>query len=205
MDEGEYWLLDSVIEAWYPLRWLVSGDVELAFNRRHHGISRGELTGTLGRLFERGELLAKRGRDCFTPTWAEIEEALAGRLELSYGLTPQGGARWEAISTPKWQRYVRASVFADSQGGEIVGSDRSLVEKYDSLSHQAWNISVIEGSRRWDVLEPWQATYWKELPTGHRIRFRFTWVEPPQPIDPQAREWLAWMAKWYTPYRGGLS
>lgn len=200
MDEGEHWLLDSVVEAWYPMSLLVSDKLELAFNRRHHGLSRGELIDTLERLFERGDLLAQRGEERFTPTRTEIEAALAGRLDLFYGLTPRGGARWESVSRPEWQRYLRASVFAEGQEGEIAGSDRRLVEKYDALSHHAWNISVVQGSRRWDVLEPWQATYWKQLPKGHRVRFRFNWVEPP-PIDPQAREQLAQISRWYTPCR----
>jgi hypothetical protein len=210
MDEGEYWLLDSVVEAWYPLKWLVSDEVEVSFNRRHHGLSHGELIDTLGRLFARGELLAERRensalRQRFTPTGAELEEALAGRFDISYGLTPQGGARWEAVSAPDWQRYLRACVFADPAEGEIVGSDRALVEKYDSLSHHAWAISVVAGSRRWDVLKPWQATYWKELPAGHRVRFSFKWTVTPAATEmeaPGVREWFAQINKWYTPYAG---
>jgi hypothetical protein len=207
MDKGEYWLLDSVVEAWYPLKWLASDEVELAFNRRRHGLSRDELTGALERLFEGGDLLAGRmeksmlQQESFVPARAEIEQALAGQLDISYGLTPQGGARWEAVSRPEWQRYLRACLFTDPDEGEIVGSDRLLVEKFDSLSHYAWNISVVAGSKRWDVQQPWQATYWKELPAAHRVRFSFRWVDasPATRTDPQARAWLAQIKEWYTP------
>ena len=211
MDKGEYWLLDSVIEARYPLMWLASEDIEGRFNKRNHGLKRDELVSVLKHLFWRGDLFAqsleKSGpKDRFIPTQNEIEEALEGRLDCVYGLTLQGGARWEEVSRPHWERYVSAWVYADPQEGQIVGSDRGLVEKYDSMSHYVWDISVVPGSKRWDVLEPWQATYWKELPLGHRVRFSFQWVErlPDWKTEPAISEWLAEINNWYTPYTPDL-
>lgn len=209
MNRSEYWLLDSVVEARYPLVWLVSDDVEGSFNKRHHGLERNELVGILAELFGRGDLLAKRveksvAKGFFTPARDEIEEALDGRLDCLYGLTAQGGARWEQVSQPRWDRYVRGCVYGDSQEGEIVGSDRQLVEQYDSLSHYVWDISVAADSKRWDLLQPWQATYWRALPLGHRVRFRFEWVEraPDWKTDAVVSEWLAQIHNWYTPYIG---
>jgi hypothetical protein len=207
MNRGEYWLLDSVVEAWYPLVWLVSDDVEGSFNKRHHGLERDELVGVLAELFGGGDLLAKRveksvTKEFFTPARAEIEAALEGRFDCLYGLTSQGGARWEEVSQPRWERYVCGWVSGEPQEGEIVGSDRTLVEKYDSLSHYVWDISVVADSRRWEVLQPWQATYWKTLPLGHRVRFSFEWVErPPEwKTDAMISEWLKEIHNWYTPY-----
>lgn len=202
MDNGEYWLLDSVVEAWCPLVWLVSEDIEGAFNKRNHGLKRGELVTVLDRLFQRGDLLAKQIESEFVPAQADIEEALDGRRDCLYGLTSQGGVRWEEVSHPQWERYITACVYADPQDGEIVGSDRALVEKYDSLSHYAWDISVVADSRRWDVLQPWQATYWKTLPLGHRVRFSYDWVQRPPEWKTNAAisEWLKEINSWYTPY-----
>lgn len=202
MNRSEYWLLDSVVEAWYPLVWLVSDDVEGSFNKRHHRLERGELVTVLNRLFQRGDLLAKQNESEFVPASSDIEEALDGRLDCLYGLTSQGGVRWEEVSHPQWERYIAAWVYADPQEGEIVGSDRTLVEKYDSLSEYVWDISVVADSRRWDVLQPWQATYWKTLPLGHRVRFSFEWVErPPEwKTDAVVSEWLKEINNWYTPY-----
>lgn len=39
-------------------------------------------------------------------------------------------------------------------------------------------VRVVPGSERWDAVRPWQATYWKELPAGHRVRFAFDECEP---------------------------
>lgn len=208
MDKNEYWLLDSVVEGWYPIGWLVSADVEGAFNKPNHGLNRDELISVLDSLFQRGDLLAERmeksvSKGFFIPTQKEIEDALSGRLDCSYGLTSQGGARWEEVSRPQWERYLTAWVYADPlEGGEITGSDRQMVEKYDSLSHYYLGVSAVPGSKLWDVLEPWQATYWKVLPLGHRVRFRYESVEisPEQKSDPAVLEWLKEIHNWYTPY-----
>ena len=208
MNKNEYWLLDSVVESWDSLKCLVSEDIEGAFNKRGHGLKRDELIDVLGRLFQRGDLLAKRmeksvSKGFFIPTQAEIEEALDGLLNCFYGLTAQGGARWEEVSQPHWERYISDSVFAEPREGEIIGSDRDLVEQYDSLSHQDSEISVVPGSKHWDVLRPWQATYWKELPVGHRLRYKYEWVgRKPEPIDPKIWEWFKQIRNWYTPYTG---
>ena len=31
----------------------------------------------------------------------------------------------------------------------------------------------IPGTERWEILQPWQATYWKVLPTGNRLCYRY--------------------------------
>lgn len=207
MDKAEYWLLDSVVEGWYPLWWLVAENIEGAFNKRNHGLNRDELVSVLDRLFRRGDLLAKRmeksvSKGFFIPTQTQIEEELDRRPSCFYGLTSQGGTRWEEVSQPHWERYITASVCLDPQEGEIIGSDRQMVEKYDSLSDYLLSVSVVPGSKQWDVLEPWQATYWKVLPLGHRVRFSYEPVDlsPDRREDLAASEWLKEIHNWYTPY-----
>ena len=209
MDAGEYWLLDSVVESRDSLAMLVSKDIETALNKRSHGLTRDQLINVLDRLFLRGDLLAHRmeklgPKEFFIPTRTEIEEAFRGRVRCFYGLTSQGGARWEEVSQPHWERYIHDSVYAEPREGEIIGSDRDLVERYDALSWHSSDISVVPGSRHWDVLRPWQATYWKELPVGHRLRFKYEWVErtPESKTDPKIWEWFKEIHNWYTPYSG---
>jgi len=204
MDKSEYWLLDSVVEAWCPLVWLVSEGIEESFNKRTHDLKRGELVSVLNHLFRRGDLLAKQNESEFVPAQADIEEAFDGRLDCLYGLTSQGGARWEEVSRPQWDRYISAAVYTEPNEGEIIGSDRRLIEEYDSLSHYVWALSVVADSRRWDVLQPWEATYWKTLPLGHRVRFRFDWVKrsPESKTDPAIWERIKRLQNWYTPYTG---
>lgn len=206
MDKNEYWLLDSVVEKWDSLKSLVSDDIEGAFNKRSHGLNRDELVSVLDHLFQRGDLLARRreksvSKGFFIPTRREIEEALDGRLNCFYGLTSQGGARWEEVSQPQWERYISSSVYAEPQEGETIGSDRALVEQYELLSRYDSEVSVIPGSEQWDVLRPWQATYWKELPLGHRLRFKYEWVERrPERPNPEIEKWFKEIHNWYTPY-----
>lgn len=209
MDAGEYWLLDSVVESLDSLAMLVSKDIETAFNKRSHGLTRDQLLNVLERLFLGGDLLAHRmeksgPKEFFIPTRTEIEEAFSGRVLCFYGLTSQGGARWEQVSQPHWDRYIRASVYAEPRDGEVIGSDLDLVEQYDSLSRYDSDISVVPGSEHWDVLRPWQATYWKELPVGHRLSYKYEWVgrPPEQRTDPKIAAWFKEIHNWYTPYRG---
>ena len=209
MDADEYWLLDSVVESRDSLAMLVSKDVETAFNKRSHGLTRAQLINVLERLFLYRDLLAYRReksvpKEFFIPTRTEIEEAFSGRVRCFYGLTSQGGARWEEFSQPHWERYIHDSVYAEPREGEIIGSDQDLVEQYDSLSRYDSDISVVPGSKHWDVLRPWQATYWKELPVGHRLRYKYEWVErtlEPK-TDPKIRECFKEIHNWYTPYSG---
>lgn len=206
MDKNEYWLLDSAVEARQSLKCLVSEDVEAGFNKRSHGLNRDELIEVLGHLFQRGDLLAKLieksvSAGFFIPTQTEIEDAFDGRLTCFYGLTLQGGARWEEVAQPHWERYISDFVYAEPREGQIIGSDRDLVEQYDSMSQHNSDISVIPGSKHWDVLRPWQATYWKELPVGHRLRFKYEWVgRSPEPTDPKISEWFKEIHNWYTPF-----
>ena len=209
MDKDEYWLLDSVVETRDSLKILVSEDIEVAFNKQGHGLNRDELISVLDRLFQRGDLFAERkeksvSKGFFIPTQTEIEEAFDGRLRCFYGLTSQGGARWEEVSQPHWERYIVDYIYAEPQEGAIIGSDRDLVEQYDSLSQHDSDVSIVPGSKHWDVLRPWQATYWKELPVGHRLRFKYEWVERPlvSKTDPKISEWLRGIHNWYTPYTG---
>ena len=206
MNKDEYWLMDSVVEGWCPLVWLVAENVGEILNRRDHGLNRDELMSVLNRLFRQGDLLAQPMRqssekEVFIPTESEIEAAFSHRLNCCYGLTLQGGARWEAVSQPRWERYVYNTVYFEPQKGEIIASDRDLVEQFDSLTQHDSDTAIVPGSRRWDVLRPWQATYWKELPVGHRLSFTYEWVvRSTEPSDPEIRDSLEKIQNWYTPF-----
>ena len=209
MNKGEYWILDSVLTARYPFECLAADDTESVYNKRGHGLKGIELLDTLYRLFLNRDLLAERMErvgthfvpsDTFAPTRLEIEAALVGTLKAYYGLTPQGGTRWEAVSKPDWNRYVYAGTSLDE--GETIASDRKLVEQYEYFSRYTSNMSIIAGSEEWDVLEPWQATYWKTLPIGHRLRYRFTYGDEPVvvPIPPLAKQFFVNIYNWYTKF-----
>lgn len=203
MNRAEYWVLNSVVEGTYPLRYLVDEDIELIFNAPGHGLSRAELVALLTGLFESGDLIAielERREPVreFVPTARELEAALNGRLEADYALTAQGGARWEAVSQPDWARYVYVGYGTDD--ALVIGMDRQLVETYLTWQHVQWpEAVVIPETIAWDVLTPWEVTYWKQLPLGHRVQYGVNygervWDEPP----PEISAWFQQLNHWYT-------
>lgn len=208
MDAATFWILDSAIEAWYPLYWLVSPDIELAYNRPTHGLSSEALSAVLQRLFQRGDLLAEvvelpGVRRPIQPTRAEIGAGLARTIMIDYGLSAAGAARWEAVAQPDWRRYIYAAYTNDPDQGEIIAQDRALVETYLAALPYVSDTVVEPDSLIWDALEPWHATYWKTLPLGHRVRFRYSSAQATEPrvVPPDIAAWLDQLRRWYTPYR----
>lgn len=220
MSSAEWWILDSVATFQFPLDALATQDgVAFTLNRKWHGLTEDELVDTLYRLFHDGDLIAERFEKHaslgeFVPTRTEIMSALsfvppnrrtkgydpASAFEAYYGLTAQGGARWEAVFRPDWNRYVYSDVGLDD--GQTIAMDRCLVEQYEYFSRYGSDISIIAGSEQWDVLEPWQATYWKTLPIGHRLRYRFTCEEASKmkEIPDAAEQFFKGINNWYTRY-----
>lgn len=207
MEPSDYWMLDSAREGWYPLNWLVSPDIELAYNRPTHGLTYDALVAVLEQLFQRGELAAELieqpvVRSPIQPTRAEIEAALAGTIMIDYGLSAVGAARWEAVSQPDWSHYLYGAYTIDPDEGEMIAQDRAVVATYLSYLPYISDTIVEPDSLTWDVLQPWHATYWKILPIGHRVRFRYT-SEPatePRSISPDVAHWLERIYRWYTRY-----
>jgi hypothetical protein len=216
MDKAEYWLLSSVIEDRLPLRLLVSSDLELHLNRRGHGLPYLDLINTLHRLFERGDLIAhymsrypgelldsderpvfEQVGDYFTPSRQEIEAGVRGAAPIYYGLTRQGGSRWEGISNPNWNRYLDDSYYFP-QRAEIISANRGLIETL--YAHQAelgW--VPVTGTEVWDVVSPWRVTYWKTLSMAHRLQFQWHERELPRNLfAPELHDWLRVIRRWYT-------
>ena len=116
---------------------------------------------------------------------------------MYYGLTGQGGSRWEHASAPRWDRFVDA--WRDLEEGEITATTRELAGRY--LASEAYDgIEIVAGSEQWQELTSWPATYWKSLDIGHRVRFRYQ--EPTQegrePKPVWVEDFLAEVYGWYT-------
>ena len=162
----------------------------------------------------------------FIPTDGDIEiaadESKPARTEpvdvrkiTSYGLTQKGGAQWEAFAAPDWEKYIAESFQPEDAEGEyemwelICGDKNWRYADKDCLDPpQNWLEEYIESmcfynqkevileSVEWDYVTPWQATYWKRLSGGDRVRFRCRDkrngenFEPPLP--PVAEDWYAW-------------
>ena len=178
MDRDTYWLLDAAATSYVPLELLtLEHKVTIVWNKPWHGMGEERLLQALNTSFVEGDLVALAGEDegpdeLFVPTMEEVKAAFArtaGRY-IYYGLTAQGGARWEQASAPRWDRFV--DTLRDQEEGEITATTRELAGRY--LASQAHDgIEIVAGSEQWQVLTPWPATYWKSLETGHKITFRY--------------------------------
>jgi hypothetical protein len=132
--------------------------------------------------------------------WVEQAE------QVFYGVTGRGGARWETFSQPQWEHFYDEGYGPDSYEAEITAPTRGFIEErlalvpYDSLIK-----TIVPESVQWSVLQPWQATYWKQLPIGYHVEFTYlplTEVETLTRATPP--EWVqAWyqrVGRWYTNY-----
>lgn len=179
MDKAEYWLIDSVVEARYPLFWLMmnADDLEAAYNRPGHNMNFIELVNVLSDLVCKGDLVLhqmEQGESHLIPhpSREDIMAGLRRERDIDYGLSTQGGARWEVVTNPVWEHFIDTGDYLDPvTEGEIIAVDRTLVEEYYTIHR--FTVAIIPETERWDMLAPWHATYWKTLPHGHRLRYRY--------------------------------
>jgi hypothetical protein len=103
---------------------------------------------------------------------------------IYYQLTAKGAGQWEAFAKPDWDRYVLNESDSETGDGQLTCLDEQWLQCYLE------NFSAIEGcvdraSVQHQHLGPWQATYWKVLPSGYRVQFRYTsgWPENDEARD----------------------
>lgn len=178
---GEYWLLETVAEFSIPICWLIYQDIEEALNKQSHGMDRSLLVDTMYKLFSDGLIVAhKIGQlnDCSILTSEQIDRALHEKRDMNehyFRLTKKGGELWEAFASPRWKFFISGGFELTDDSdiciGDLTCMDRRHLEGYfRSLSY--YNYEVDGTSIEWDIVRPWEATYWKELQIGHRVRFR---------------------------------
>jgi len=205
MDRDTYWLLEAAATDPVPLELLtLEHKVTLVWNKPWHGMDEERLLHALHTSFIEGDLVAMVGKtegpdDIFVPTMEEVRAALArtAGCYMYYGLTAQGGARWEQASAPRWDWFVDASW--DLEEGEITATTRELAGRY--LARKAYDgIEVVAGSEQWQELTPWPATYWKSLETGHKVSYRYQEQtrEEREPTPAWVVDLLAETDNWYT-------
>jgi hypothetical protein len=212
ISRAEYWFLDAAIELRVKVDALNPDytDLESLLNRPHHNLSHRQVAETLYHLYQHGDIIflsdpefdTHRYWEYAVPvTLTEIEDAVfgQGRTYLFYLLTLQGGALWETCSNPDWSRFFNTSSY---EGIEIVcGGSREVVERYTFIVY--YRQPIIEESKVWTELLLWQATYWKTLPRGHRLDFRYKHLAPwEKQIDEPSwvnKEWIA-LNRWYANY-----
>ncbi|MBI3651514.1 MAG: hypothetical protein HY231_10890 [Acidobacteria bacterium] len=189
MNKIEYWLLDHIVLGGDSIGELLADRWNQHSNEPPHDFSPSELKEALDSLFRRGDILAeeynrtkRRFEDVlFIPSLDQIEDCFTRRSVIYYRLTQQGGRCWEQYSNPDWNKFVTGDFgFPPVNQANIASCDRSLVEAYFACPWFKKSHSVIEGTESWEVVTQWQATYWKTLPIGYRLNFRYTEKESSQ-------------------------
>src|SRR6476620_353544 len=100
MEKGEYWILDLVVTQRESLDILTHPELKIVTNRHHHGLAIDELVETLYILFQRSDLTTWIGEREYKLSRQEIKAGLEKEALIWFGLTPQGGERWEQYSNP---------------------------------------------------------------------------------------------------------
>lgn len=181
---GEYWLLETVADSRFPVCALTRSDLELYLNKKGHGLTRATLVETFYRLLSLGLIYAENESIGFISTEEQIELVLDEprgvgfynpKLHTYYGLTQVGGAQWEAFAAPDWQKFIDGGhLFSDEYVDgiwELICADKEWLKRYIESLFYGGPKEVNLESVQWDYIAPWQATYWKQLDGGHRVRF----------------------------------
>lgn len=211
--KAEYFILTHVVERYGNYEQDFAG-VALNYNFSHI-----EILNAVFSLFKKGYILAEIYGDGtkvsdVEMTISQIQANLDGKLQCYYYLTFQGGAYWEALTHPNWNLYYiynSREYSGDDMNEyecEMICSDRQLIEHFLSINCYL-NVAdiYIPGTEAWDVLEPWQATYWKTLPRGYRVRYhaRRNNLTKDSDISPEkqaarnnAQQWFSENSEWYT-------
>jgi hypothetical protein len=187
-----------------------------ALNRPSHGLDSQSLCALLLELVQQDYLVIYQYNPYeakeipFLPSRGDLEEELNEpernrKTYLSYGLSRLGGAQWEALSSPRWDRFISASYGSDPYDAEMIAQDRQLVQRYFELQRYISSSvgTVIPDSLHWDTLQPWEATYWKTLPKANRLRFYYhPYVGDTKVPDIPAWAWEEFrqMSEWYQKY-----
>jgi hypothetical protein len=200
----ERWFLEVVVELKYPVACLASPRLDLILNRPAHALAVDQVLDVLVQLQARG-LLCFFERDDARETALErgaILEALRGQHDVRrvdrpvyFGMTSLGGAEWERVARPEWALYVDEGYRTDPAIGSLCGIDRHYLARLGARVEER-----IEGTDRWTPLHPWQATYWKTLPSGHELRFRYERSKDHAPYRVAPDPWTSEdEAAWFTP------
>lgn len=216
---ARYWLIDSAIDSTKPLAWLrpTYADLAIALARPHHRLTLHHLVDHLHELLASNYLYLRNPdvRDAQDDGWrpqpwsrASLEQWVAGTTPclLEYGVTSQGGTWWEQHSQPNWHTFSWIDGSCSTRRTtSITTSSQSFTETVLKVVCGALaqrDCSLLAETMVWQVLEPWEATYWKTLPYGVRVSF----VIPPslpkiEVTDGEMQYWYEQFGiinRWYT-------
>jgi hypothetical protein len=176
MNESTYRILDFTHSGRWPL-WVLARNnlAEIVNRRKGHELSHATLVEILHTAYYSGWIDARcyENDDWDHPIEVElnplnIEKGLMREFDIYYGLTALGGAKWETLSKPQWRLYIDSGI---SNGNLTVRtSSRRNVQIEIATLPYIWQEAAIPNTAEWELLTPWQATYWKMLPRGWQLK-----------------------------------
>ena len=193
IDRADFGLLNAVSEDEWAA-YLLAGDasMEAIMNKASHGLAPRELRQHFFKLWTAGliECSLEFSGPPVAPDFEQAKRQFERTQEwppsndqcLVYRLSREGGEMWERFACPDWSRFLLSSVGEQGNEWTLTGADRRLVEVWrESGSKISAGFPVpLDGTEKWEILQPWKATYWKTLPIGYRLKFEFkTWDRPP--------------------------
>lgn len=130
--------------------------------------------------------------------------------ETYYRLTPTGGAAWESFARPDWNLFIDGVGTCLDLGSEAAPHPARgyaicpalwKLQRYVATARHIGH-HIDEASIGYDTLSPWKATYWKTLPSAHRVRYKMMYHDayaenhgwPPlsHEVFGLARNWYRW-------------
>ncbi len=188
IDKADYAILYGVSLEQWPAWLLLKERTMAGVNRFWPGLAPRELTEHFFRLWIDGLIDCAEGEDepAIAPDYQlareqfEFDETVADRPEgnsLTYRLSSQGGDVWAEYAAVDWSRFFSSW---HGSGAEEWTLSASLLEPIE-IALQIPEIAPrpVRGTAKWEILQPWQATYWKSLSIGHRLSYQYeSWARP---------------------------
>ncbi len=192
---NQFRILDVLVTMKEPLERLIKfkeEDIQFEysclFNRRSPSVKAGEMTDLVHGLLKLGMVAIEflphpvPSSDFVRPIVCESTAPSvisnlphyddAGRRAM-LGLTKAGGYAWEQMANPYWDFYftkVCDRDFEDDPPYVQEFATRALMLNYLTIDCRELHV-VRQGSVKVEDLNPWQATYWKQLPSGIRLEY----------------------------------
>lgn len=193
LTRGEYWLLETSVDTYYPMSYLCSerysepDGLEQVFNKPGHGLDRSRLIATLAALFRDGLIEALRDDEACFLDESQISDALNEKRPLEnlenpaawtrYRMTPQGAAVWEAFAAPQWDQFILDERVLTLDVHEMHPGSATCISRW-RLQQYLESIYLADceiDADSVDVKEcgEWSPTYWKALPSGYQAQFQW--------------------------------
>lgn len=174
-------IADALFDQDIPVPALANRGFAERFNSPSHGLDDRALARLLDEYVARG-LLRWRGR----ADW------MLGRPDV-IGLSPAGGAAWEAARSPDWERYVDTTLreVREDWRLEVRSPSKDVAHSYLAAG-EASALHVLTGRPRWKRVPSAQVLPWRKLSVWvARVACRI----PDLPPDPTrfTKQFAGWL------------